>query len=519
MNRRPTIILAMLIATLLLAPLALAALDNYKLNEELPDGGDVDDLFQISPNGESVVYLAGQDDADVQELYRVPITGGETTKLNGTLVENGDVNRFEISPDNQQVVYRADQETSGADELYSVPLTGGVPIKLNGLLAPGSRVLSFEITANSEQVVYAAEHEADGELAYHSVPIGGGTTSRLSHSLGTDDLLGNFQISPNGETVVYWIKVYFDPDSLYSVPISGGSATFLGSAASILEYAIDATSTYAVFRTQDSGPGYDNHLYSVSLSGGTPQQLDAPTEPEPSIESFKISPDGAYVVYAGMQTGYSELLSVPIGGGTPVKLSLGVQQVGPTWVDAEYAISPDSQWVVYGSDSTDPDYIGYYRVAIDGGTPDALAVGSGYQGSQIHISPDGTWVVWAASANPWRYLTSVPLAGGALHGLDWTSPSISTVQIRPDSQSVVYLGGPTPWQIYSVPIDGGSRGALNGNLPEDGNVSSDFGISPDSQTVVYHADQEADELFELWATTGVPSAGFRVYLPLIVKGQ
>ena len=56
-----------------------------------------------------------------------------------------------------------------------------------------------------------------------------------------------------------------------------------------------------------------------------------------------------------------------------------------------------------------------------------------------------------------------------------------------------------------MPIGGGAGVKLNGLLPAGGNVDySGFAISPDSARVVYSADQQTDEVYELFS---VPIGG------------
>ena len=57
---------------------------------------------------------------------------------------------------------------------------------------------------------------------------------------------------------------------------------------------------------------------------------------------------------------------------------------------------------------------------------------------------------------------------------------------------------------------------LNAPLVSGGNVEDDFQINPDSVWVVYRADQDTDEVKELYS---VPIGGdiYSLYLPLIIK--
>ena len=58
-------------------------------------------------------------------------------------------------------------------------------------------------------------------------------------------------------------------------------------------------------------------------------------------------------------------------------------------------------------------------------------------------------------------------------------------------------------ELYSVPVGGGAITKLNGTLTTGGDVT-EIGISPDSSTVVYRANQETSGTFELYS---VPIGG------------
>jgi hypothetical protein len=94
-------------------------------------------------------------------LYSVLITGGTPTRLNGPLVDGGDVGWFEIMPNSLGVVYLADEETDEMQELYAVFINGAMNTKLNGPLADGGDVYEFRITPDSLSVVYQADQEVD----------------------------------------------------------------------------------------------------------------------------------------------------------------------------------------------------------------------------------------------------------------------------------------------------------------------------------------------------------------------
>jgi hypothetical protein len=66
-------------------------------------------------------------------------------------------------------------------------------------------------------------------------------------------------------------------------------------------------------------------------------------------------------------------------------------------------------------------------------------------------------------------------------------------------------------ELYIVSILGGQSYKLNSPLVANGNVDyAGFKIAPNSQAVIYRADQEIDDKFELYLTI----EGQAIFLPL-----
>ncbi len=117
--KRPLLIVITLMTSIL-------ATSQVKLHPDLSANSSIE-YYEISPDGNTVVYIADRDTDNIFELYSVPIAGGTNTKLSGTMVTDGDVSfgagkRFQFSPDGQTVVYLADQEINGTPELFAVPI-------------------------------------------------------------------------------------------------------------------------------------------------------------------------------------------------------------------------------------------------------------------------------------------------------------------------------------------------------------------------------------------------------------
>ncbi len=174
-------------------------------------------LYRISPNSQVVVFILDLDFNDVFELYRVPVTGGSPIRLNDDLASGGGVLAFDISADGQQVVYLADQDTDEVSaRLYSVPLVGGTPTRLNDDLVFEGDVDRFDISPDGGRVVYRADQDADEVYELYSVPIVGGTAVRLNEAMvGGGDVFESYRITPNSLGVVYVADQ--DTDDVYEI--------------------------------------------------------------------------------------------------------------------------------------------------------------------------------------------------------------------------------------------------------------------------------------------------------------
>jgi len=108
--------------------------------------------------------------------------------------------------------------------------------------------------------------------------------------------------------------------------------------------------------------------------------------------------------------------------------------------------------------------------------------------------------------------TFFSVAVGSVHAQRLNDPLVANGNvsdfflISSDGQQVVYLADQDideVFELYSVPLGGGAVTKLNDPLVAGGNVVS-FVISPDGQRVVYVANQDTDTVFELYS---VPLGG------------
>ena len=461
-----------------------------KLNATLVGGGNVDDLFRLSEDSKTVLYLADQEVDGVHELYSVPITGGTPIKLNPALV---DVGIYKLTSDSTTVVYTAKKITEDVFEFFSVPTTGGEPVRLTTRFFDSFGVHTFQLTSNDNTVLYVADQNNVGARELFSVSISGGPPIKLSGPLvsggNVDFSLFEFQVTTDNKMVVYVADQEIDGlNELYTVPIIGGAPIKLNAESLIngfgsleTRFEISPDGKMVVY-TLDQDPSDGNELYSVPIAGGIPVKLNSrSTSSRFGFSNFQISADSKIVVYRYFtgtidNSGSSELLSVPITGGAPVKIHSSTQDGGQV---LSFQVSPNASHVVYRTDQDTDDVFELYAVPImGGGTPIKL---NGNLGNGESIAFD-----FAISKNS------------------------KTVVYRTDGDNV---------ELFSVPIAGGTPVKLNTPFSGGGNITFEFRLGMDGRTVIYRADQNSKNVAELFAVSITGGTPIRLNGPFIPGGQ
>ncbi|MCB8943370.1 MAG: hypothetical protein H6658_06420 [Ardenticatenaceae bacterium] len=305
-------------------------------------------------------------------------------------------------------------------------------------------------------------------------------------------------------------------DSLMNLKLSG----MMPDTADVIQARLSPDGQTAVFMA-DVVTDNAFELYSVPVDGSAePTLLSSGLLPSGTmVEAFAIAPDGSRVVYVAAQdtTDVLELYSVPMGGGTSVKLNPTITAVNGGVLSCCFKISQDSSRVIFLTDWEFENDFELFSVPIDGGTPVRLNSDLPPNGAVVdfELSQDGSRVVYLAYQDAFNILElfAVPVAGGAKYQLNDTlvpGGNVYNFVISPDSSQVVYVADQEMqgvWELYVVPLADPTADAvkLNPPLVANGDVAYyQLEISPDSSMVAYLADQDVDGMNELYA---VPLAG------------
>lgn len=488
-----------------------------KISAPMVLNGDVLAVL-VNSLGTTAVYAADQDVDAVIELYSVAVTGGPVTQLNPPLVAGGNIQTLAIAANGTIVIYKADQDTDTIDELYSVPIGGGAATKLNGPLVAGGDVLLFGISPDSTRVVYIADQDADTVNELYSVPIGGGAVTKLNSALvlnGDVATAGStIVITPDSSRVLYRADQVTDTvDELFSVPIGGGGVTKLNPTPVLNgDVAAFATVGGRTFYFADQDTDAVTELYSVPDSGGAVVKLNGALVAGGNVTNAFIGLTRvAYLADQDVNDVF-EVYSVPSIGGAQIKLNPPLVAGGDV---LQITVPDNDQTVLYRADQDADEVVEFYSVPETGGAStklngplvlngDVLAIAAVavpplparglYLGDQDTDNVIEVYGVPLPSGAQTK-LNAPLVAGGNLTSVSFSASGLLMYRADQDADEV--------FEIHSRTTTGvGPVAKLNGPLVAGGDVQTDFrfsGLFPLPTSVVYRADQDADEVFELYS--------------------
>jgi hypothetical protein len=468
--------------------------------------GDNGDAGIDSGTIPAVVFIADKDQAGVDELYASLDDGASVVKLSGTLVAGQNVVDFKISPDGSRVAYRADQDAPGVIELYVNSITGGTPVKVSGLnpvLVPGSNVEveplvtfdAFNWSPDSLLIAYIADQVTDEVFElFISAPDG---------SL-------NFRVS--------------------------GTLTIIGDGGDVFDFEWAPDSSRIAFRADKDTNGiielYTNRPLVTStpikVSGIFPAQGDVIALAGVDKDAFEWAPDSTRLAYMADQTNdnlFELFTALPSVAGAPIKVSADLSGTSKDVLEFKWA--PNGSRIAYLADQDDNDVFELYTATPGGTDNDKVSV--------TPTDPDGdVWdFAWAPDSSRIAYraeqdtnlvfelYTSPPDSniGNAKLNPDTFvfGQNVTSFAWAPDSSLIAYLADQDTdnvVELYTSPPDSNIGNAkLNPDTFVFGQNVTSFAWTPDSSLIAYLADQDTDNVFELYSSTPDGSVTKVSFLP------
>jgi Tol biopolymer transport system component len=482
----------------------------------LSTGGDVKD-FKISPDGSRVAYRADQDSPSVVELYVNQTSGGNSVKITPDLGPDGDVevpfslnfDAFNWSPDSSMVAYIADQENDSVYELFVSTPDGTSNFKVSGKMhtdLDGGDVLEFEWAPNSSLIAYRADQDFNGVIElYVNQPLESSTPAKVNVPIPDRDprdvaaAPGNdadvFQWAPDSSWMVYMadqdandIFELYTAELLSTVPIVFGPVAKLSGTlvygADVEEFKWAPDSSRVAYRADQD---FDNviELYTSAPDGADNVKVSGTLVTLGDVEDYDWAPDSSLIVYRADQDrdNLMELFIAPPDGSlTPVKISFIDPSVIAGGVGS-FGWAPDSSLIAYLAVQDTDNVTELYTSSSDGSTND-----------QVSFEPLVT-------------------AGNVLE-FKW-APDSSRLAYRADQEEDAVF------ELYSSLPDGSTNDKLSGPLTTDGDGGDvfDFKWSPSGTRIAYRADQDQDEVIELYSSLTDGSDNQNISEKLVKNGN
>lgn len=396
-----------------------------QLSDVLAGAGILD--FDVTSDN-VIVYKAAEDPAGMVELFRVDIDGTNKTRVNNPFVENGlvlpdrEVASFQISPDGEHIIYRADHSENDQFEIFAAQLAGGNAFQVNGNLIASGDVITYKISLDSSRVIYLADQEADNVRELYSAPIFGGPIVKLNGPLIVNGGVRNAFYLTQTHVIYRADQDSLNVDELYSVPVEGGASIKLhpdlNGELDVGHVRVHPERNYVVYRAdQENDEVFE--LYSVRVAepiSNLKLNSNLPLNGDVEID-FEISPDGNHVVYLAEQEvdTMAELFVTPIDDSRPLKRNSSLVQDGNV---SNFQVSSDGQTIVYRADQEVDDRFELYSVSLEAtDSPEAklnLPLPLSGDVTSFSISDSNQRVLFIAddNVNEQFNLFSVPLNGG-----------------------------------------------------------------------------------------------------------
>ena len=271
-----------------------------------------------------------------------------------------------------------------------------------------------------------------------------------------------------------------------------------------------------------------DELYITELGNpGVATKLNAPLIGGGQVIDFLVSPQGDCVLYRADQEidEVFELFLVSLDKpGAPVKLNGLLVDGGD--IASEFLFSPDGSQVVYLADEDSNGVSELFLVNVDipgfSANLSGPLVSRGDVYSGFTFVPDGSAVVYLADEESdgvnelFIVETGVPGYSTKLNEtLVGGGDVLSGFMVTPAGAEVIYRADQTVdnvFELYLVDLTTpGISTTLSSPMPAGGDVLGEFVISPAGDKIAYLADQDIDNVFELYVVElNTPGVSYKI---------
>ncbi|MBK8009954.1 MAG: hypothetical protein IPK13_01285 [Deltaproteobacteria bacterium] len=503
-----------------------------KLNDVLPPGGDVTDFRLAGTEADRwVIYRADQTIDQHFELVAVDKVGARRVFVDPDVLHTGPTvsTGWQVTPDGQSVVYRADLGADGSQDLLSWgrPVSApSIPLKVSGDLVAGGNVSTIVVSPTSEGIAFVADASVDGKNELYYVGTTGGGRVRLSTPI---EALNGRQVSAvsftaDGDHVVFVSDhLWSDALDLFVNRIDGSNLVQLNPKTTaqegfadrdIIQITPDSTRMVAIH--EDPG---GSRLVSANIDG-TDFAVLSSSHPW----GHRLMPDSKTVVFDA-ESGPARLFSALLDGSRTI--DIGGERTSPSqW---GYAFTQSADQIAFLA-TPSAGMRGLFAVKPDGTEPHVLhnpsMIPEGDVESAI-IMPDGAHAIYAAdeSVDQRLDLVKVSLDGSTRSVLSSSLGSVDDYVLTPDGRSVVVrartLGDLSPgFELYALDTSATDpMVSLSGTLQADRSVLAPIQITRNAERAVFVADLDANDRFEIYASSIQDGTRIKLSDPTAVAPQ
>lgn len=432
-----------------------------------------------------------------------------------------------FSPDGNYLHYLDRAGGSNFKDLYRVPLLGGATRRLNHDV---DSAVTFK--PDGKQFAFL---RYDGNTKESAIVISDadGNNERRLVTRKSPDVFAFPAWSPDGESVAYALFGN-DKDGYYTfigeARVADGKQTMISTArwrqVAGIAWLPDKSSILMCARDRASAPGSPTQIWQIAYPGGEAHKItnDLTTYESPSLTSdgktlvgsqtgflsnIWVAPAGDFararqittgrqndvcawtldgrIVYVSRASGYLGLWIMNADGTNQKQLTFG------TDANDQPDISPDGRYIVFETNRA----VGWsiWRMNVDGNGAKEL-VPNINQGARPQVSHDSQWVYYSTSDRGGsRVMWRVSIDGGTPEQL--TRKDSSPAILSPDGKQMFYyfrenVDGAVA-KIEIVPVTGGDP-TITLDSPKD---SHDAGWSPNGKEIVYVKDD--NRVSNLWS--------------------
>lgn len=509
---------------------------------ENPVGGVT--TYALTPNQDTVIAIGDIEAKDNEfNLYAINVQTGVKIKLNGSMVDGGDVRDFIISPDGTQVVFRADKETDEAISLFAVKVDGTGLRRLGPAMSSGKTVLpGYTVSSNSKWVLFRDNQSfVSGSSAGSSV-VSLETGEHISFAPSTTGFIEAGLFSPNGRYVAYrvdrttvgcYAMEIYDLETRSELEVSPACPN---ANTDVFTYSWAPDSSKLAFGMATSASIVD--LYIVNTDGSNRLKLtNAAVVRNGLYQTFRenslIITNNQKIIFPADFSGVSpasaadmkyDLYSVKIDGSeAPIKLN----SISPSSIVRDYpliSVSPSGDRVVFVADLEIDGKYDMYLAATDGSSSRRLNPPIASPQNDVLFTSQSYVLDWSRNTAAMLadvnidfvnelHVASLSLTPSAPQYLSLPtvlSGDVGTVQASENKSKILFRSNPvvdSQMHLYVADADGSNVRRVTKDYPAGGGVMRSWIISADGSKVVYISDQDVagqEELYVVNTSGGSP---------------